>query len=492
MKKIILVTLMLFGMLFDLPHNNQAEAKTNISFNVFFDALAPYGNWVSVPDYGYAWYPHGIGRNWQPYSDGRWLWSDQGWLWSSYEPWGWATYHYGRWVFNSYYGWIWVPGTVWAPAWVTWYTSPDYIGWAPLPPDDYFFSGGGIGFDYDDYYDDDYYDYGYRHRRHHDYYVHPSHCVFVPSRHFFNHRIHSVAVSRSRNVTIIKNTKKVTNIKLVNNSVVNYGPDVRSLEKRAGNKIRKVNVVESDLTVHRKGAKNVNKLKGDNYFVFRPEVVNKGNETTYLKGIKKKSSVEIEKRKRLVLPKFQKSSRVDEPFVSKGSYEDRYNGKPHIEKFNNKKGNPPKAQNVYIAAPEKDNYHKSFDRDYQESFNGSRKNSFVTENTVRSQIRDTYAEDNYSPHKSFRKKSSFESEDLIKSKRLNKGSYSSPHIKRDLGYDYEENRGNRNTYQQNSRQNSRKNVKLDFDMRKKTRGAFDYQNKLRKEPKGMRNQNRGF
>ena len=33
-------------------------------------------------------------------------------------------------------GWFWIPGDEWAPAWVDWRYSNDYVGWAPLPPDD--------------------------------------------------------------------------------------------------------------------------------------------------------------------------------------------------------------------------------------------------------------------------------------------------------------------------------------------------------------------
>ncbi len=33
-------------------------------------------------------------------------------------------------------GWFWVPGDEWAPAWVDWRYGDDYIGWAPLPPED--------------------------------------------------------------------------------------------------------------------------------------------------------------------------------------------------------------------------------------------------------------------------------------------------------------------------------------------------------------------
>jgi hypothetical protein len=57
-----------------------------------------------------------------------------GWYWVSEEPWAWACYHYGSWQFDPYYGWVWIPGTEWAPAWVTWRESNDYIGWAPCGP----------------------------------------------------------------------------------------------------------------------------------------------------------------------------------------------------------------------------------------------------------------------------------------------------------------------------------------------------------------------
>jgi hypothetical protein len=66
------------------------------------------------------------------------LYTDVGWTWVSYEDFGWAAYHYGRWIRLEDYGWCWVPGYEWGPAWVSWRTGGDYIGWAPLPP-----AGGG-------------------------------------------------------------------------------------------------------------------------------------------------------------------------------------------------------------------------------------------------------------------------------------------------------------------------------------------------------------
>ena len=50
------------------------------------------------------------------------------------EPFAWAVYHYGRWGYDEDYGWFWVPGDTWAPAWVQWRYSDDYVGWAPVGP----------------------------------------------------------------------------------------------------------------------------------------------------------------------------------------------------------------------------------------------------------------------------------------------------------------------------------------------------------------------
>jgi hypothetical protein len=98
----------------------------------FEEDLAPHGDWLEVGDYGRVWHPWVV-VGWQPYVDGYWSWSSWGWFWVSYEPWAW-TFHYGRWALVPAYGWVWVPGTVWGPAWVDWYWGAGYVGWAPLAP----------------------------------------------------------------------------------------------------------------------------------------------------------------------------------------------------------------------------------------------------------------------------------------------------------------------------------------------------------------------
>ncbi|HEY1049072.1 MAG TPA: DUF6600 domain-containing protein, partial [Prosthecobacter sp.] len=103
-------------------------------YSLFYDQLEPYGRWVDVGGYGYCWRPTITTAGWRPYVDGCWVWSSLGWTWQSNEAFGWAVYHYGRWVNLAYHGWVWVPGNEWAPGWVSWRQSRDYVGWAPLPP----------------------------------------------------------------------------------------------------------------------------------------------------------------------------------------------------------------------------------------------------------------------------------------------------------------------------------------------------------------------
>ena len=101
---------------------------------VFYDRLAPFGQWVWLEGQ-YVFVPSNVDRFWRPYTLGRWVFTDRyGWMWASNEPFGWATYHYGRWGFSKRIGWFWVPGSRWAPAWVSWRQSDDYVAWAPLPP----------------------------------------------------------------------------------------------------------------------------------------------------------------------------------------------------------------------------------------------------------------------------------------------------------------------------------------------------------------------
>ena len=111
---------------------------------MFYDDLSQYGQWVDYENYGPVWRPSNVDDQWRPYTDGRWVPTDDGYVFESQEPWGWATYHYGNWMPTEGYGWVWTPGRTWYPSTVEWRTSPEtaqvdnsYVGWAPVPPPDY-------------------------------------------------------------------------------------------------------------------------------------------------------------------------------------------------------------------------------------------------------------------------------------------------------------------------------------------------------------------
>ena len=101
----------------------------------FQQDLAPYGDWVDTTDYGRCWHPHNVAADWQPYTNGHWVYTDDaGWLWASAEPFGDITCHYGRWFQDPHAGWCWAAGTVWAPSWCAFRSGGGVFAWASLPP----------------------------------------------------------------------------------------------------------------------------------------------------------------------------------------------------------------------------------------------------------------------------------------------------------------------------------------------------------------------
>jgi hypothetical protein len=119
----------------------------DVDVGLFYDALSPYGEWLIVEPWGWVWSPRDMPSGWRPYTWGQWVATDLGWTWISYWPWGWAPFHYGRWTHEPGPGWVWVPGSVWAPAWVAWRWGTGWVGWAPLPPEAHWHLGIGLEVD---------------------------------------------------------------------------------------------------------------------------------------------------------------------------------------------------------------------------------------------------------------------------------------------------------------------------------------------------------
>src|SRR5258705_12288373 len=93
----------------------KALSQVSVNFQIFYDDLSPYGNWVDNSEYGYVWVPR-VPRGFYPYgSNGHWIYTYYGWTWISEYSWGWAPFHYGRWLYDSWDGWLWVPDNEWGP-----------------------------------------------------------------------------------------------------------------------------------------------------------------------------------------------------------------------------------------------------------------------------------------------------------------------------------------------------------------------------------------
>jgi hypothetical protein len=152
------------------------EDLTAVDYKEFYEQLSPHGEWVQVQpeEIGlkpksasyksiginnsmavsnanvglvYAWKPSatlsvsngaaGESNEYVPYTNGQWINTDAGWYFKAPTPVEETTSHYGRWVNSPTAGWLWVPGRVWAPAWVDWRQNDQFVSWAPLPPSQY-------------------------------------------------------------------------------------------------------------------------------------------------------------------------------------------------------------------------------------------------------------------------------------------------------------------------------------------------------------------
>src|SRR5450432_3985650 len=261
LMKRILFALTIVGLL--LPLAPRAQAETEVSVNFFYDNLSAQGTWMEVGDYGYCFQPNVAvnNPNWRPYADGYWAYTDAGWTWVSYEDFGWATYHYGRWSRLADYGWVWVPGYEWAPAWVSWRTGGDYVGWAPLPPTvDRVYEGRAITGQVDVEFD-----------------IGPLYYNFVDVRYIGEPVLRARIFEPQRNVTIINRTVNVTNITYNNSTVYNYGPDYNRLNQYSTRPIQRLSLqrqttVGAGLTAQGGRGATFNRVNGNQLMVVAPPI----------------------------------------------------------------------------------------------------------------------------------------------------------------------------------------------------------------------------
>jgi hypothetical protein len=234
---------------FSLAPKPVAAQPANMSgYEVFYNDLAPYGQWLNDPQYGYVWVPD-AGPNFRPYyTNGYWAMTEYGNMWMSNYSWGWAPFHYGRWVLSQFYGWIWIPGNEWGPAWVTWRQGNGYYGWAPMGP------GVSINISFGP-----------------NYYLPDPYWTFIPSRYIYSHSFHRYYAPR-RTGNIIHHTTIINNTYVDRSTHNTYvaGPRRSEVQKATG---RVVPVYD----VRPRNTAGNSRVNGKAVNVYRPRIENSRN-----------------------------------------------------------------------------------------------------------------------------------------------------------------------------------------------------------------------
>jgi hypothetical protein len=239
--KILLTLFILFSCSIMIPSTASAQ-RGNVSLQIFYDQLSPYGQWSSTPDYGYIWIPD-VGPEFSPYStNGSWVMTDYGWTWVSDYPWGWAPFHYGRWDFDNDFGWFWVPDYEWGPSWVTWRRGDGYYGWAPMRP------GISVSMSFGNSYAD------------------VNRWNFVRDRDFGRSNISRYYVNRRDNDVIIRRSSVINNTYNDNNRSVTYiaGPRREDVQRYTGRRFDNITVRDNDRPGQR--------LTNNQLEIYRPQI----------------------------------------------------------------------------------------------------------------------------------------------------------------------------------------------------------------------------
>jgi hypothetical protein len=114
-----------------IPQQQPSQVQDDVR-----NTLSQYGRFVQHQKYGEVWVPTVTPQGWHPYPPCNWVNSKQyGWYYDDKTAWGQIVHHYGRWAYDAQLGWIWTPGSEFSPGWVVWRTSPEWVGWAPMLPD---------------------------------------------------------------------------------------------------------------------------------------------------------------------------------------------------------------------------------------------------------------------------------------------------------------------------------------------------------------------
>lgn len=236
------------------------EDLLTVDYKEFYDALAPHGEWIEVKgndigvdlkkesaslngsrtisisdlfgvntayadnaEFGsfYVWKPAPALSittssvepvDYQPYTNGQWVYTDAGWYFKAATPPEEITSHYGRWVNSPSIGYVWMPGRVWAPSWVDWRENDTYVAWTPTSPASYIVNNVILGQP-----------------------VVEENYVVVEKRYFVEPTVYKYMYKENKNKIMIKEWRSLDGVMVMNKTVINKGPDYTVIQTVSGN-----------------------------------------------------------------------------------------------------------------------------------------------------------------------------------------------------------------------------------------------------------------
>ena len=224
----------------------EAYAYDDVDFGAFFV-------WRPAPNVSVSVVEGEPAPQYVPYSNGEWVYTDAGWYFKAPTPYEETVHHHGRWVNSPSIGWTWVPGRVWAPAWVDWRENDTYIAWTPVPPGIYIVNNVIVPPQ-----------------------VVEERYMIVEKKHFGGPDMYKYMYKENKNKIMIKEWKRVDGVMVMNKTVINKGPDITGIEKVKGNKIERVSIKKIS-------SKDKVKYSGTEYNVYSPsfkKVKSKGSKKT--------------------------------------------------------------------------------------------------------------------------------------------------------------------------------------------------------------------
>jgi hypothetical protein len=191
--------------------------------------------------------------SYEPYRNGQWMNTEAGWYFKAASEPEEITSHYGRWVYSPAAGWLWVPGRVWAPAWVDWREDENYIGWVPVPPSVYIVNNIVIMPP-----------------------VPEERYYIVEKKYFVQPSVYKYMYKENKNKIMIKEWRRIDGVMVMNKTVINKGPDMKIIEQHSGHPVNVIKI---------KKVKNKGEVKytESEISVLSPEFKknkNKGNQKT--------------------------------------------------------------------------------------------------------------------------------------------------------------------------------------------------------------------